>query len=59
MTTFAIVEQAGTELQTTVRTGLTYGAANKTVANNYALEEIETGFVQIMREAPDGLTTEF
>lgn len=60
MTTYALVENPGMDNEKTVRDGLLYKEAMRMIQQRYCVDEIEAGFVQIMRELPDGsLTTEF
>lgn len=58
MNLYAIVEHPGQDSEKVVHTGLSYHAAVQTLTNNYTKEE-QGDLAQIMKEGPEGLTTEF
>ncbi len=57
---YALVENAGAYNETMVRDGLTFKEAMREIKRRYCEDEIESGFVKIMREQEDGTyTTEY
>lgn len=58
--TFSLVENPGLANEATVDSGLSYQQALARIRSQYTHAEVADGFVQVMRELPDGsLTTEF
>lgn len=59
MSTFAVVENPGTDQERVVESGLKFGSASRFLMNRYTEKEVADGFAQVMKEGPEGLTTEF
>lgn len=60
MSTFAIVEQPFTDHPNVIKSGLTCRQALNEVQGRYTVDEQEdSDFVSILKEGPEGLTTEF